>query len=163
PVPPDHGKTFPGVVWAELQFAGQLPQLPYPVDRWCYAPDSEGITLFLDPKGREAALAAFDYICLDMSLPAVGEVLQNIPAERRILFVRWSPMPIEALVARFSELAKNKAAFYQVVIASAEPADGLLPLLLLKRLGRRDVVAYQDSPAGAWTRLLAPSLGAPFV
>ena len=39
----------------------------------------------------------------------------------------------------------------------------LLPLQLLKVLGRRDVIAWADGPLGMWTRLLAPQFGAPFV
>ena len=46
---------------------------------------------------------------------------------------------------------------------AAQPGDEIPALLLLASLGRRDVAAFAAGPAGAWTRLVAPRLGAPVV
>src|SRR5262249_35873491 len=35
--------------------------------------------------------------------------------------------------------------------------------LLLRKLGRKDVIAYSERPAGCWTQLLAPHFGSPLV
>src|SRR5262249_3806870 len=42
-------------------------------------------------------------------------------------------------------------------------SDGLHPLFLLKKLRRKDVVAFCDGSAGLWSRLFSPQFGSPLL
>lgn len=163
PEPTQQAEFLPGTVWAEVQGAPRKSQPGYRVDRWVYAPDEAGLAMLQAVEGREAVLADFDFVRIDLEMLAGGALLEGVPTHRRILQVRWKAKPLHVLLADFAGLERIGAAFYHIIFESETPADGLLPLLLLKRLGRDDVLAYQDGAEGAWTRILATALGAPAI
>jgi 3-dehydroquinate dehydratase/shikimate dehydrogenase len=47
--------------------------------------------------------------------------------------------------------------------ASSKTSDGLQPLLFLKTVSRRNVIALSEGSCGLWSRLLTPYFGAPFL
>ena len=57
-------------------------------------------------------------------------------------------------------MAAAGARCYLLAPAAASAEDALAPLLLLRALGRADATAFATGPAGTWSRLLAPRLGA---
>jgi 3-dehydroquinate dehydratase/shikimate dehydrogenase len=57
-------------------------------------------------------------------------------------------------------MAETPARLYLLAPVAESIADGLAPLRLLGTLARRDVTAFATGPAGIWSRLLAPRLGA---
>jgi 3-dehydroquinate dehydratase/shikimate dehydrogenase len=163
PEPAPRTEFLPGTVWWEVHGLPRKQQPGHRVDRWIYAPDEAGTSLLLTGAGREAVLADFDWVKVDPALLADAAVLAGLPRHRRILAVTWRAKPLAALLADFAALEKLGAAYYQIRFEVERAADGLLPLLLLKALGRDDVVAYQDGAEGAWTRILATAMGAPAI
>ncbi|MEU3347179.1 hypothetical protein ABZ723_19760 [Streptomyces sp. NPDC006700] len=63
---------------------------------------------------------------------------------------------------RFAAMSAVPAALYLLAPSAGEPYGSAAPLLLTG-LGRTDVTAFASGPAGTWTRVLAPWLGAPVV
>ncbi len=113
-----------------------------------------------------AAAPEYDLIDLEGEDDFHPEVLEAIPAERRL--VSWhGEVDVEGALGelrdRFARLAAEPARYYKLVTRAEAASAGLAPLALLKSLGRADVVAFAAGAAGAWTRLLAPRLGAPLV
>jgi 3-dehydroquinate dehydratase/shikimate dehydrogenase len=92
-----------------------------------------------------------------------AEVLARVPAARRVLSWHGPATGLDALRSRWQRLAATAARLVRLVPAAAEPADGLAPLRLLREAGRADLIAFASGPAGWWSRVLAPRLGAPFV
>lgn len=110
-----------------------------------------------------AASAGYDLIELESESDLIPEVLGRIPPERRLLFQRTPPCSASQLCARFAQMASIPARFYHLASASSKTSDGLQPLLFLKTVARRDVVAVSEGLCGLWSRLLTPYFGAPFL
>lgn len=110
-----------------------------------------------------AASAGYDLIELESESDLTQEVLGHIPPERRLLFQRTPPSSASQLCASFAQLASVPARFYHLASASSKTSDGLQPLLFLKTVARRDVVALSEGVCGLWSRLLTPYFGAPFL
>lgn len=119
-----------------------------------------------------AAAAGYDLIDLEGERDGDPELLAEVPVERRL--VSWhgevggggggaGQSALAELKARFDVLAEIPARLYKLVPAAVQPGEELAPLALLRTLGRDDVIAFAGGPSGAWTRLLAPRLGAPWV
>ncbi|HEV2853843.1 MAG TPA: type I 3-dehydroquinate dehydratase [Thermoanaerobaculia bacterium] len=90
------------------------------------------------------------------------EVLAAVPPGRRL--VSWhGPSPgLEGLRERWARLSSVEARLYRLAPEASRPEEALAPLRFLSGLGkRRDVLAFATGPAGTWTRVLAPRLGAP--
>ena len=126
---------------------------------------------------RERLLAAarrWDLIDLEAG-DLEPEVLARIPAARRVLSWHGPAVGLGELRTVWERLAGVEARLVRLVPAAEEPADALAPLRLLREIsreisceisretGRSGVIAYASGPAGWWSRLLAPRLGAPFV
>lgn len=114
---------------------------------------------------RERLLAAaqrWDLVDLGAE-DLAAEVLARVPAERRVLSWHGPAAGLDQLRAHWQTFSSVPARLARLVPAAAEPADALAPLRLLREAGRRDLVAYASGPAGWWSRLLAPRLGAPVV
>ena len=129
-----------------------------------------------DAATRAALLAAagasserWALVDLEADRDLVPTVLEAIPPERRIVSWHGPPTDAETLAHRVDRMAATPARYYKLIPAAVAPGDELAPLLLLHELGesagapREDVIAFASGPAGVWTRLLAPRLGAPVV
>jgi 3-dehydroquinate dehydratase/shikimate dehydrogenase len=109
------------------------------------------------------AARRYDYVDLEMARDLVPEVLKGVPPERRVISWHGPATPLPGLQSVFRKMAEAEAALYKLVPAATQAGEELPPLLLLQGLGRNDVTAFCTGLAGAWTRLVAPRLGAPVV
>jgi 3-dehydroquinate dehydratase / shikimate dehydrogenase len=109
-----------------------------------------------------AAAQRWDLIELETG-DLVPEILARIPAERRVLSWHGPAAGLSALRTRRDHFGAVAARLVRLVPAAGEPADALAPLRLLRETGRSDLTAWASGPAGWWSRLLAPRLGAPVV
>jgi len=114
-------------------------------------------------KRLAAAATGYDLVDLEQESDLAEPLLAEIPAERRVLSWHGPAALPESLRRRFESLAETPAALYKLVPHAAHPGEELAPLLLLRDLGRRDLVAFATGETGAWTRLVAPRLGAPWL
>ena len=122
--------------WLRSHFAGQL----------LYAAGGDAAQL---------VAAARDYDFVDLAPEAcLPEVLDAIPASRRVVSA-----PCDAVERALAVPAR----LYRFTVHAHRSGDELVPLRLLRALGRRDVTAYATGPIGSWSRVLAPWLGAPLV
>ncbi|HKD80581.1 MAG TPA: type I 3-dehydroquinate dehydratase [Candidatus Angelobacter sp.] len=110
-----------------------------------------------------AAAQEFDLIELEADSDLSSKLLQHIPAERRAILQCTPPCDAAQLRTTFEQLASIPANTYCLISASSKTSDGLQPLLFLKALGRKDVVAFSEGLFGLWSRLLSPYFGAPFL
>jgi 3-dehydroquinate dehydratase/shikimate dehydrogenase len=108
------------------------------------------------------AARTFDFIDLGPA-DLIPEVLQAIPAERRVLSQHLENASLTELGRAAEALTATPARLYRLTTTVATPGEALAPLQLLHQLGRDDVTAFAVGPAGLWTRILAPWLGAPVV
>lgn len=109
-----------------------------------------------------AAAQRWDLIELETG-DLLPEILARIPAERRVLSWHGPATGLAELRTRRDHLGAVAARLVRLVPAAGEPADALPPLRLLRETGRSDLTAWASGPAGWWSRLLAPRLGAPVV
>lgn len=105
----------------------------------------------------------YDRIELEAVTDLSEELLQQIPAEKRLISWYGNVSDLAELEARFQQLASIPAAAYKLVTTATTIAEEFLPLLLLKSLNRNDTVAYSNGPLGFWNRLPALHLGAPAI
>jgi len=110
-----------------------------------------------------AASSGYDLIELEAESDLSPEMLECIPPEQRLIFQRTPACSASQLGACFAQMASTPARFYYLASVSSKTSDGLQPLLFLKDLGRRDVVALSEGLCGLWSRLLTPYFGAPFL
>jgi 3-dehydroquinate dehydratase/shikimate dehydrogenase len=83
----------------------------------------------------------------------------QILPDQRLISWHGSGMQPE-LTAAFENLSSVEARLYRFILATRQAEDELVPLAMLRALGRRDVIAYGEGPTGSWSRLLAPYFGA---
>lgn len=116
-----------------------------------------------DAERRARLLAAarrWDLVELETG-DLVPEILDQVPSERRVLSWHGPAARPSELRSRLEHLATTAARLIRLEPAAGEPADALVPLRLLRDAGRSDLTAWASGPAGMWSRLLAPRLGAP--
>jgi len=112
---------------------------------------------------REAlirAAASYDFVDLEPDdLDAL--TLDAVHAAKRVItcIVPGGEDP----EAHLASVLGVPARLYRIIVRPRGYADTLIPLRLLKSLGRRDVIAFAEGPLGMWTRIVAPHFGAPFV
>jgi 3-dehydroquinate dehydratase/shikimate dehydrogenase len=109
------------------------------------------------------AARRFDFIELEAEHDIVPQLLSAIEPSRRVISWRGSGTDAASLAQRFVSLVRTPAALYLLAPRASRFVDTIAPLLFLSALNRRDVIAYDAGPAGFWTRLIAPRLGAPLV
>jgi 3-dehydroquinate dehydratase/shikimate dehydrogenase len=109
------------------------------------------------------AAPGFDLVDLEAERDLTPEILAAVPPERRIVSWHGPATDAEGLAARFARLAAVPARLYKLVPAAAQSGEELAPLVFLHGLRRGDVAAFASGATGAWTRLVAPRLGAPIV
>ena len=109
------------------------------------------------------AAPRYDRVDLEMARDLTPDVLKAIPPEKRLLSWHGPATPLATLQAHFKRMAAVDAALYKLIPSASAPGEELPPLQLLQGLERQDVTAFAMGPAGVWTRLIAPRLGAPVV
>jgi 3-dehydroquinate dehydratase/shikimate dehydrogenase len=116
------------------------------------------------PEERRARLTAasehYDLVDLEHDRDMRPEILDLIPARRRRISWHGDPVGPGELRARFERMTAVPARLYLLAPRAETAAGGLPPMKLLASLDRRDVTAFATGPAGVWSRLLAPRLGA---
>ena len=110
-----------------------------------------------------AAARDYDLVELEADSDLQPELLDSIPAAKRLLVWRGAVDDVARLQSSFQQLSGIPARFYCMVLAASSTCDGIRPLELLKALKRRDVVAFCDGPCGLWSQLLSPRLGSPLL
>lgn len=110
-----------------------------------------------------AAAPHYDLLELEAETDLTPELLQGIPARKRM--VSWSGIACNAaqLHHKFRELSRVPAHSYCLSFHAESAHDVLQTLLFLKELKRPDVTAFCTGPFGLWGRLLSPLFGAPFL
>lgn len=109
------------------------------------------------------AAAGYDFVDLEMARDLSPEVLKAVSPQRRVISWHGPATPVPGLQSCFRRMAAEGAALYKIVPGANQHGEELAPLLLLQGLERRDVIAFCTGAMGAWTRLVAPRLGAPVV
>lgn len=109
------------------------------------------------------AAGRYDLVDLEAARDLVPEILKAVPPEKRVLSWHGPAPGLDGLKATFERMAAVPAALYKLVPTAAQHGDEIPCLMLLQSLGRRDVIAFAAGPCGAWTRFVAPRLGAPVI
>lgn len=108
-----------------------------------------------------AAARGYDLVELEADRDLTPDLLAALPADRRLLSWHGPQASLAELRQRWRRLASVAARLYQVTPQAREPGDAMAPLRLLKEVGSSNLAAFASGPAGLWSRLLAPRLGAP--
>jgi 3-dehydroquinate dehydratase/shikimate dehydrogenase len=119
---------------------------------------------WLAVEGRILAAAPhYDLLELEAETDLAPELLSAIPPRKRL--ISWSGPACDSAQLRhtFDQLSAVPAHSYCLTVTAEKTSHGLQTLLFLKALGRNDVTAFCKGPFGLWSRLLAPSFGAPFL
>ena len=109
------------------------------------------------------AASRYDLVDLEVARDLLPEILKAVPPERRVLSWHGPSPGLDGLKATFERMAAVPALLYKLVPTAVQPGEELATLQLLRSLGRRDVIAFAAGTGGAWTRFVAPRLGAPVV
>ena len=109
------------------------------------------------------AAARYDLVDLEVVRDLTPEVLKAIPAEKRVISWHGTAAGVDGLKTTFERMAAFPAVLYKLVPTASQSGDELAVLQFLHSLGRKDVIAFAAGPCGAWTRFVAPRLGAPVV
>ena len=105
----------------------------------------------------------YDLVTLEGDRDLTPELLSQIPPWQRLISWHGPAIKLPALKSKFANLSEVEARFYKLVPTARTPGDELAPLSLLKLSGRSDLIAHAAGLVGFWSRLVAPSLGSPFV
>jgi len=120
-----------------------------------------------DPEDRRQRLTTaargFDLVDLEADRDLDSGALEEIDPARRLVSWHGPCAPWERLRDRLEAMSETEASIYKIVPAALLSGEELEPLKLLHHAGRSDVVAFAGGVVGAWTRQLAPYLGAPIV
>lgn len=110
-----------------------------------------------------AASDLYDLIDLEAERDLLPEILDAVPAERRLLSWHGPASTLPELEQRFEAMARTRARAYKLIPAADQPGDEIAPLALLASLGRSDVTAFATGEIASWTRPVAAVLGASFL
>ena len=112
------------------------------------------------------AAELYDLVDLEADRDLEPELLAAVPPSKRVLSwhgPRDARTTLADLEAKLDAMLQTEARIYKLIPFARNADDGLAPLQLLARRGREDVTAFCAGDAGAWTRPLAPRLGAPWI
>jgi 3-dehydroquinate dehydratase/shikimate dehydrogenase len=109
------------------------------------------------------AAERFDLIDLEAARDLTPDLLKAIPPGKRVISWHGPATNLGGLQAVFEKMSAVDALLYKMVPTATQSGEEIPPLLLLDSLKRRDVAAFAAGPVGAWTRLVAPRLGAPVI
>jgi 3-dehydroquinate dehydratase / shikimate dehydrogenase len=110
-----------------------------------------------------AAADRYDFVDIEAERDLHPEVLDRIPPQRRILSWQGPVTDLPDLRRRLTAFGSVDAHLYRLAPKAETVAQALVPLLLLKSIGRGDVMANARGPAGTFTRILTARYGAPVV
>ncbi|OLT46052.1 hypothetical protein BJF85_17845 [Saccharomonospora sp. CUA-673] len=110
-----------------------------------------------------AAAEHYDVVDLEAERDLIPEVLDRIPVPQRRISWHGTAADHAVLRDRFDRMATVGAGLYLLTTDVSRPEQALAPLRFLHDVARSDVTAFGTGPAGFWSRLLAPRLGAPVV
>jgi 3-dehydroquinate dehydratase / shikimate dehydrogenase len=116
-------------------------------------------TVLNRPERLKAAARFYDRIELEIETDTSEELLQDVPAEKRLLSWYGSVDDLPQLEDRFAQLSSVPGAVYKLVTTAITIAEEFLPLSLLKSLHRDDTIAFCQGPLGFWNRIAALQLG----
>lgn len=105
------------------------------------------------------AASRYDVVELEADRDLTPRLLAAVPAHRRRIAWHGTVSGLGELSAKVKSMSVVPAALYLLQVHGHRVEDGMLPLRLLRRLGRSDVTAFADEAAG-WSRFVAPLLGA---
>ncbi|HEX5407144.1 MAG TPA: type I 3-dehydroquinate dehydratase [Pseudonocardiaceae bacterium] len=116
-------------------------------------------------RGRRLIAAAdhYDFVDLEAERDLHPAILDRIPPERRIISWHGPATDQAGLRRRLDELSRVDAQLYRLAPKADTMAQALVPLRLLKSVGRDDVTAYARGPVGTFTRVLTAKYGASMV
>lgn len=119
----------------------------------------------MDERRRRLIAAAKDYdlVELEFGSDLHFELLDEIPAAKRMVVWRGAPCDVSKLSLQLQQMTAVPARYYCLLMQAASSSDGLQPLLFLKNLKRTDVVAFCEGAAGLWSQIYSPYLGAPLL
>jgi 3-dehydroquinate dehydratase/shikimate dehydrogenase len=109
------------------------------------------------------AAERYDLVDLEAARDLAPDVLKAIPPEKRVISWHGPAADLAGLKGTFEKMSAADALLYKMVPTATQSGEEVPPLLLLDSLKRRDVAAFAVGPVGAWTRLVAPRLGAPVI
>ena len=105
----------------------------------------------------------FDLVDLEYRRDLSRELLDAVPANKRIISWHGPPSTLASLQKVLLEMSSAAARYYKIIPAADQPRQELAPLALLHSADRDDLIAFASGPIGTWTRLIAPQLGAPVI
>lgn len=108
------------------------------------------------------AAATYDLVDLE-TRDVEGGVHEEITPSKRLLSWHGRPEALDDLKEVAARLLEHEASWYKVVSWVDRSGPERWPLMLLRSLGRDDVIAFGAGRIGAWTRLVAPLLGSPAI
>jgi 3-dehydroquinate dehydratase/shikimate dehydrogenase len=111
----------------------------------------------------KTAARFYDRIELEAETDLSEELLDVVPAEKRLLSWYGRVATLSHLTDKFAQVASVPAAVYKIVTNATTIAEEFLPLSLLKSLNRDDTIAYSNGPLGFWNRLVALHVGSPAI
>ncbi|HEY0144302.1 MAG TPA: hypothetical protein VGF48_25680 [Thermoanaerobaculia bacterium] len=134
------------------------------VDASCLPAATRLYTLRRVTEDRRARLtraaATFELVDLEPHDLEDRRLLRDIPPEQRVITWRGRAATRDELASILRALSHTPARLYRLELEITHGGEALLPLQLLRDVGRRDVTAYALGPLGFWTRILAPQMGA---
>ncbi len=119
-----------------------------------------------EPARRAPLLSAargYDLVDLEADRDLDRGVLAAVAPGRRVVSWHGRARNAGELRDRLSRVSAIEARLYKLVTDARRSGEELLPLELLLDAGRADVAAFAMGAVGAWTRLVAPRLGAPWI
>ena len=146
------------VDWLRERFAGEL--------LYTLRSEAEGGRGPVEAGRRAELLAAargYDLVDIEADRDLVDPVLEAVEPGRRLVSWHGRAGTLKALRSRLKQASAAEARLYKLVTRAERSGEELLPLELLLGAGRDDVAAFSMGAVGAWTRLVAPRLGAPFI
>src|SRR6266700_499900 len=105
----------------------------------------------------------YDMVSLDADCDLSPEVLTAIPAQKRLICWKGPSGNLGDLRSTFNHISTVPARAYSMIVQGSSAGDAVNPLLLLRELGRGDLIATYEGKSGFWGRVLAPQFGVPMV
>ena len=147
-----------GVEWLRERFAGEL--------LYTLRSEAEGGRGTVEPERRAALLSAaqgYDLVDIEADRDLGRTVLEAVEPRRRVVSWHGRARNLRVLRGRLRQVSGVEARLCKLVTAAENSGEELVPLELLLGAGRGDVAAFSMGAVGAWTRLVAPRLGAPWI